>query len=102
MDQRKTREREYGKEQGTGELDCSPLCGALITPLMSETGVVCLHSAPNEGIREQRRTSPILTSPLKKMKRQARANEKERANSQLSGPINPLAALPFASQRGKS
>lgn len=36
------------------------------------------------------------------MKRQARANEKERANSQLSAPINPLAALPFASQRGKS
>ncbi len=69
-------------------------------PLMSETRVVCLHSAPNEGIREQRRMSPILNSLLKKMKRQARANEKERATSQLSGPINPLAALPFASNRG--
>lgn len=68
---------------------------------MSETGVVCLHFAPNEGIREQRRTSPILTSSLKKIKRQARANEKEWATSQLSGPINPLAALAFASQRGK-
>lgn len=89
------------KRTRQGEFDCSPLCGALITPLMSETGVVCLYSAPNEGIREQRRTSPILTSPLKKNEKASESEWERKGKLSTVRPNQSISSFAFCLAKGK-